>query len=340
MHPGRKGFTLVELLVVIAVIGVLVALLLPAIQAARESARRTQCRSNLRQVGLAMLNFHDAKRRFPSAYETQPGGAMGTRNPETGDAGPGWTCLFQVLPYIEGSTAREAFDLKLPAWHVDNGQAALQIIPTYLCPSVSDQTASYVVKDSSDNALAEFSRANYVANAGHIAVWETPDENLTSIANGPLFRDSRLRMKDITDGTSHTVFMGEQTPFHSDSTWVAIVPDSITCPTRWFPEAHCEPAAPQINVHSGPDAFHEHDHEHEHDEEEEEEEDEDHDHTPVAHPPNDPHGYVDEMYSEHPGGCNVLFGDGSVRFISEDIDPMIWAAVSSRAGDEIVDEVQ
>jgi prepilin-type N-terminal cleavage/methylation domain-containing protein/prepilin-type processing-associated H-X9-DG protein len=333
MQRIRSGFTLVELLVVIAIIGVLVAILLPAIQAARESARRSQCSNNLRQVGLAMISFHDAKGQFPSAYQSQPGGEMGPAFAETGDAGPGWTCLFQVLPYLEGSTSAEQFNLKLPSWHPANAQAALQVIPTYLCPSVSDQTTTYEVRNEAGDRLAEFSRANYVANAGHFAVWEKPLQNLTVEANGVMFRNSKLRIKDIADGTSSTVFMGEQTPFHSDSTWVGIVPGSVTCPTEDFPEAHCEPAAPQINVHSGPDTFHEHDHE----DGEGEEEAEDHDHGPVAHPPNDPHGYVDEMYAEHQGGCNVLFGDGSVRFISEEIDPMIWAALSSRAGGEIID---
>jgi prepilin-type N-terminal cleavage/methylation domain-containing protein/prepilin-type processing-associated H-X9-DG protein len=333
MQRIRRGFTLVELLVVIAIIGVLVAVLLPAIQAARESARRSQCSNNLRQVGLAMISFHDAKGQFPSAYQSQPGGDMGPAFAETGDAGPGWTCLFQVLPYLEGSTSAEQFNLKLPSWHPANAQAALQVIPTYLCPSVSDQTPTYEVRNEAGDRLAEFSRANYVANAGHFAVWEKPLQNLTVEANGVMFRNSKLRIKDIADGTSNTVFMGEQTPFHSDSTWVGIVPGSVTCPTEAFPEAHCEPAAPQINVHSGPDTFHEHGHE----DGEGEEEAEDHDHGPVAHPPNDPHGYVDEMYAEHQGGCNVLFGDGSVRFISEEIDPMIWAALSSRAGGEIID---
>jgi prepilin-type N-terminal cleavage/methylation domain-containing protein/prepilin-type processing-associated H-X9-DG protein len=328
MVPGRRGFTLVELLVVIAIIGVLVAILIPAIQAARESARRTQCSSNLRQVGLATISFHDAQKRFPSAYQSEPGGVMGNAF-ETGDAGPGWTCLFQILPYLEGSTVAEKFNTKLPSWHADNAAAAQLVIPTYLCPSVSDQTPSYEVRNEAGDRLAEFSRANYVANAGHFAVWEKPLQNLTVEANGVFFRNSRLSVKNITDGTSNTVFMGEQTPIHSDSTWVGIVPGAVTCPTKLFPVAHCEPAATQINVHSGPDPFDEH--------EEGEEVEDEHDHSaPMAHPPNDPHGFVDEMYAEHPGGCNVLFGDGSVRFVSETIDPMIWAALSSRAGGEIL----
>ncbi len=151
--------------------------------------------------------------------------------------------------------------------------------------------------------------------------------NVFTLANG--------RLNLLTDGTSRTVFFGEQTPSHSDSTWVGIVPGSQTCPTPLYPEAHCEPAAPQINVHSGPDQFHEHD-----EESEEEEEGEEHDHEGegAIHPPNDPHGYVDQMASEHPGGCHVLLGDGSVRFISQEIEPYLWSAMSTRAGNEIVTE--
>lgn len=334
MSRTRTAFTLVELLVVIAIMGVLVALLLPAIQAARETARRAQCSSNMRQIGIAMLSHHDAKGRFPSSYVTRPSDQMGDRDPETGDANPGWTCLFQILPYLEGSNEQQQFDLNVPAWHANNAEASKQVIRTYLCPSVSDQTVTYEARDHDGNRLAELARATYVANAGRIAVWEQPDEvNLSQIADGPLFRDSKLRIKDITDGTSHTIFMGEQTPSHSDSTWVAILPGAVTCPTVYYNHAHCESAAPQINVHSGPDHFHEHEHE-DHDGEEEGHEHEDEGEGAI-HPPNHHHGYVDSMVAEHPGGCNVLFGDGSVRFISEDIEPHLWSAMSTRAGGEI-----
>ncbi len=309
-----RGFTLVELLVVIAIIGLLIGLLLPAVQAAREAARRGSCLNNLKQVGIALTQFHDVTGRFPSAYESTPGGANGTPNADTGDAGPGWTCLFQSLPYLEGANLQQSFNLTVPSWSPLNATAATTVVPMFLCPSAANDTPTYDVLDQSGNKLAAFSRSNYVANAGREDVWEiTSDAELRKVADGPFYRNSRLRIADMTDGLSNTVFFGEQTPFHSDSTWVGIVPGSVTCPTELFAFAGCDAAAPQINVHSGPgeDEF-----------------------PPVIHPPNNFVGYVDEMYAQHPGGCNVLFGDGSVRFVAETSNQLVWAALSTRAGGE------
>jgi prepilin-type processing-associated H-X9-DG protein len=235
----------------------------------------------------------------------------------------------QILPFMEGENAHELFDAKLPAWHPANAEAARQVIPTYLCPSVSADTRHYTVKDADGTPLAEFARSHYVANAGQQEVWENPAPDLTRIANGPLFRNSRIRIKDVSDGTSRTMFLGEQTPIHNDTTWVAVVPGSVTCPGLLFPLSHCETAAPQINVHSGPSNGHDHD------DEDEAEHDPHESHLAVVHPPNDPFGYVDAMYSEHPGGCHVLLGDGSVRFISEMINHLTWSAMATRAGDEL-----
>ena len=311
---ARRGFTLVELLVVIAIIGVLIALLLPAIQSARKAARRAECSDHLKQIGVAMHNYHNARGSFPPAYISQPGGTMGVANVDTGDAGPGWTCLFEILPYLEESATQQQFDRSVPSWDARNASAAMIPIPIYRCPAVDGDGTTYSVKDSSGTELAIFSRSHYVACAGQHDVWADPEGTLAKLADGVFFRNSRIRVRDITDGVSRTMLVAEQTPSHSDSTWVGIVPGSVTCPTPRYSLAGCDVAAPQVNFHSGPGLY---------------------ETPPAIKPPNDTFpGYVDETHSDHPGGCNVLMGDGSVQFASDNINPIVWAAMATRAGGE------
>jgi prepilin-type N-terminal cleavage/methylation domain-containing protein len=314
---GRRGFTLVELLVVIAIIGMLVALLLPAVQSAREAARRSQCMNNLRQIGLALHSYQDALRLFPPSYLSVAGGggAMGPPDPTSGDAGPGWTGLMLLLPQIEQANLYHSFDLNAPSWSPRNAVAGQQTVGVYLCPSANHHPKTYPVVDGSGKTLATLARGHYVANAGQLDVWDERAADLSRIADGPLYRNSRTRMADITDGLSNTVFFGEQTPTHSNSTWVGIVPRSMTCPTLKFAFVDCDGAAPQINVHSGPG---------------------ENEFPPIIHPPNSNFGYVDEMYSDHVNGGNVLLGDGSVRFAAKNMNAVTWAALATRAGGEAV----
>jgi prepilin-type N-terminal cleavage/methylation domain-containing protein/prepilin-type processing-associated H-X9-DG protein len=319
--PRRAaGFTLVELLVVIAIIGLLVSLLLPAVQQARESARRSQCRNNLKQIGLGLHEYHDVFKHFPSAYQIAPGTAnMGVADAD-GDAGPGWGFLVQIMPFVEEGNLQQQFDLKKPCWDPANATAAQTRVSLYRCPSVSLDDTTYSVVDAGNNVMATLAYGHYVASAGQDDVWTETELDLTPIANGAMFRNSRLAFKNFTDGTSNTVFVGEQTPYHSNSTWVGIVAGtgsttSVTCPTPLFAYAGCDAAAPQVNVHSGPGTG---------------------ESPPVIHPPNNWVGYVDEMFSEHSNGCNVLFGDGSVHFVVETIDQSIWSAMATRAGSETI----
>jgi prepilin-type N-terminal cleavage/methylation domain-containing protein len=129
--PG--GFTLVELLVVIAIIGVLVALLLPAVQAAREAARRTQCSNNLRNIGLALLNHADGKKRLPAATQFRPG----RPGPPTGPGanGPGGTWVVQILPFIEQQALYRMFDHTKASNHANNARAVGVSLSWLICPS-------------------------------------------------------------------------------------------------------------------------------------------------------------------------------------------------------------
>ena len=326
----RHGFTLIELLVVIAIIAVLVSLLLPAVQQAREAARRTQCKNNLKQIGLALYNYESTFGVLPPAYQILPGAAtapMGPPDPTTGDAGPGWTALFAILPQIEQTNLYNSFNVNLPCWDASNAIPAKSVVPSYLCPTATNTGTTYNVVNScgsNPTVMANFSRTNYVANAGQVEVWaELPFTiDLSTIANGPFYRNSQIKFSNVTDGLTNTVFFGEQTPYHSPSTWVGIVPGSMTCPntnTAIFATIAGDSAAPQINVHSGPDPV-----------------GGSQDALQIIHPPNSNYGYVDEFYSQHDSGCNVLMGDGSVKFASKFMDQKTWSYLATCAGGEVV----
>lgn len=314
----RRGFTLVELLVAIAIIGMLVALLLPAVQAARESARRTQCMNNLKQLGIAMQLFHDARGHFPSAYESGGGDTsiMGEPDPQTRDRGPGWAWGVQLLPYAEEQSLYEQFNLKLPCWHADNAGPASRQLSMFLCPSATNSEEPFNVRNGSAEVLARFGRSCYVANVGQEEPWGRTLDEYQGVVDGPLYRNSRTSAKNITDGLSYTVFLGEHHPVLSSKTWVGVVSGAMVCPTPEFAHSACDYAATLVQVHSGPAAT---------------------EMPPSIHPPNSPLCHVCQMYAEHPGGCNVLMGDGSVRFIDEMIAQRTWAALSSCAKDEVVD---
>lgn len=315
----RWGFTLVELLVVIAIIGLLIALLLPAVQAARETARRSQCSNNLKQVGIAMQMYHDTLRSYPSGYVSD--GEHPDRDEETFDGPPGWAWGALLLPFLEGNPLYDAIDFRAPCFALENAELVQTLVPVYVCPSSTPADNPIPIWDGSadeSNILAHFGRSTYVGNAGHDSPWAYPVLDWSSLANGPLYRNSRVRAADVTDGLSQTIFVGEHHSIISNKTWVGVIPGAELCPNYpdRFPFSECEEPAAFVLAHSGPaDAE-----------------------MSVIHPPNSPLAHADQMYAMHPGGLNVLLGDGSVRFVSEFINVETWAALSSRNGGEVVGE--
>ena len=343
------GFTLVELLVVIAITGVLISLLLPAIQAARETARRSQCLGNLRQIGVALLSYHDVKKVFPSAYlgdPNQTGSAFGVNYPDGNGNGPSgfaWGAL--LLPFIEEQNLHSQFNFNVPCWAPVNAAAAQTKVSVFLCPSASggDGTFSidqYVgdpwgpelipVGSNPFSTPIIFSVCHYITNAGCHQPWgrelainnfDLPEVVMIDGApvktyiEGSFYRNSHLGAKHFTDGLSHTIFLGEHSSYLSDKTWVGVPPFSVSCPK--FPFASdCNSGGDLVGVHSGADI---------------------HDHPQVIiHAPNNPVGHTDQMWSEHGEGCNVSFGDGSARFIEENIDLDLWVALSTRNGNEMI----
>ncbi len=351
--PRRPAFTLIELLVVIAIIGVLAGLLLPAVQAAREAARRMSCSNNLRQVGLAAQNYHSAYNRFPSgyvSYATSDGTAPSSvqLDPITWDAGPGWGWAAALLPFAEGNAVIDNLRMDQPIWSLANEAAIATTLPLFLCPSTTGGDDPFVVQDDAGNPLivggrqVRLGRSHYVASHGQESCWGecgsaatgevftniytsattivAIDGDAGRVADGPFFRNSRTGFRDILDGTSNTIFFGEHSSALSDKTWVGVVPGAFTHPRFSSPENGPDAAATLTLVHAGPSGG-----------------ELDITGSPIIHPINFPTYHVGQMYSEHPGGGYICLGDGSVRFVGKFVDLPLWAEMSSMDEGEVVD---
>lgn len=229
----RKGFTLIELLVVIAIIAILIALLLPAVQQAREAARRTQCKNNLKQLGLALHNYHDVARSFPPGYvtnytnwrDTRSTGASANREGFVATANniADWSWSAMILPYIEQAPAFNQLGVgDRPAGVALTDPAVVAILtspmPAFRCPSdvgpeVTDgarDVASDTDGQGTSGSLIRTIVSNYVgSNRGHLTGLEVFSRQ-TSSQLGLFYPNSKAKIRDITDGTSNVLLVGER----------------------------------------------------------------------------------------------------------------------------------
>ena len=310
----KGGFTLVELLVVIAVIGVLIALLLPAVQAAREAGRRMSCQNNLKQIGLAAQNFHDVKGHLPPAFYLEEGEGMLAASQQ--QAGP----MLYLLPYLEAANSFVQFDPDLSIEHPDNAGVAETIIPVFLCPSMQYDLGdsplaptSYKASTSTLNPWAALSK--FFAHNGAIIV---PLRNVDffNVQTGQMeqFSNPIVRLRDVTDGLTTTFAFGETDYFGGRATggprWAGgYIADSLGC---------------TLNLFNPSDPF-----------------------DPLNPPPFDPQNPSDSITardfetafrSDHPGGVYFVMLDGSVQFLRDETDPDTLDALVTRAQGEIVSD--
>ncbi|EAQ79961.1 DUF1559 domain-containing protein [Blastopirellula marina] len=298
LTKSRYAFTLVELLVVIAIIGVLIALLLPAVQQAREAARRMSCSNNMKQLGLAMHNYHDTFGSFPFGFIGDPPEMATHRR----------ICWMQtILPFIEQNALSDAFKADTEVY-TQNVPDSIQevVIEGLLCPSEANRDAT------GGNSVAGF-QGNYVVNTG--------DDQMHRYdpLDGLFFSKSSLGFRDTVDGTSNTLLYGETIKRPGTGAWGAsggywgggawgshgfttlespnttVADRNYSCKTTTFKKAPCTA-------------------------------------TGVSHE------LQNFSRSYHPGGVMVTLADGSTRFIAETVNLSTWQALSTRAGGEVLGE--
>jgi prepilin-type N-terminal cleavage/methylation domain-containing protein len=211
--PVPRGFTLVELLVVIAIIAVLIGLLLPAVQSARESARRSSCQNNLKQIGLGVLMYHDVKQWFPPSIEDNVPfyGGQGSAAAADNITGLGWLAL--SLPYMEQGTIYDQLGVATNGfsdnWQAQGATTARTVINTFICPS-DGETGGVNTK------RGNFGKSNYLANAGNGAARDGQVNGITQ-NHGVMFINSQIRASAITDGLSKTVLALERSTLNEAS---------------------------------------------------------------------------------------------------------------------------
>jgi prepilin-type N-terminal cleavage/methylation domain-containing protein len=301
IRARRQGFTLVELLVVIAIIGGLISLMIPAVQKARESARKTQCANNLKQIGLGMHAYMLNYGAFPPGY-------ISTVLADHDDGGPGWAWGAMILPFVEEEALHDEINYTDPVDSEASAKIRLKSVPIFCCPS--DDIFEPIVdipEKNSTTIICQMAAGNYVGSAGTVR----PTCKLCRDRFDGMFgRNRAIKPRELQDGLTRTLAIGERASYWSRATVWGVVPNSKVVDNQQ-PNLHAAGPAYVLGTtfHEGFNI----------------ETSEEMDHATMG-------TYAEAFGSRHPGGAFFMFCDAGVRFVWDDADPAIMNALSTRDG--------
>jgi prepilin-type N-terminal cleavage/methylation domain-containing protein/prepilin-type processing-associated H-X9-DG protein len=324
----RSGFTLIELLVVIAIIAILIALLLPAVQQAREAARRTQCRNNLKQIGIALHNHHEQYGRFPSAHQMgvrwyssyqREDPPMGFQNNSSYPAeGPFWSWMFRIAPQLEQGNIFNKVNTGRggqgwPWWYQVDGRSVCGYkVQSFICPSDIRGGLIWGTNPRSQAALTCYLGVTGTHQFKERSTGPRAAGNLPHKTgqDGMMYVNSKVKFRDVTDGTSQTLHVGERPPRDDvEYGW-------------WVAGAGGSPHFGEADVVLGVESR-------------------------LTTPGNRPdtfrkggsgNAHYQHFWSFHTGGAHFLFVDGSVHFLSYSINKGAMRAMATRGGNEVFDQ--
>ena len=298
------GFTLIELIVVVAIVGALIALLLPAIQVAREAARRVQCLNNLRQQALGLWNYQEAQGAMPPGYVS----TLAREGSEVREVGPGWGWMAQVLPYVEqGPLHREIrFDLGIEA--PENSTVRSTNLSTMVCPSSPSWGPVEINDGLGKRSLHDLAASQYVGVGG---LGDDRPEGL-----GVFVRNQATAPSMVEDGLSQTFLLGERSRFLAPASWVGAPAGMLVCRQPDTRTRDCRASRALVLGYAGPLSGG----------------------APGVATPNHPRAGADGFAGYHQGGSQFALADASARFVSETINPAVFAALVTRAGGELISD--